>query len=202
MIAIVDYGMGNLNSVSKALENVGAKVKVTANIREIGKSDKIVLPGVGNFADAAMLLKRKGLINVIKESIEKDKYFLGICLGLQLLFSESQEDKKNKGLDIIKGGVIRFKSKNIKVPHIGWNQIIIKDSPVHPLLDGIPSESFFYFCHSYYVVPKEKEYIQATTNYGESFACAICKDNLMGVQFHPEKSQEIGLKLLRNFVRL
>lgn len=199
MLAIIDYGMGNLRSVSKALEQAGAKgVRIVSQPKEILKADKIVLPGVGAMAEAISALRKLKLIEPIKERIF-EKPFLGICLGLQLLFTESEEGGKVRGLEIFKGKVKRF-SGRLKVPHMGWNQIEQRTTE-SPILEGIPDNSFFYFCHSYYVVPEDKSIIASTTDYGKEFVSSISKDNLFACQFHPEKSQAAGLRLLKNFVR-
>jgi glutamine amidotransferase len=202
MIAVIDYGMGNLRSVAKALEAAGAAlVRITSDPKIISQADKIVLPGVGAIKEAMRELRRLGLIKVIKDNIFK-KPFLGICLGLQLLFSESEEGGKVKGLGIFPGIVKRFPNK-LKVPHMGWNQIKGKRQKAKgKILKNIPKNAYFYFCHSYYVVPKDKRLIAATTDYGKEFVSAIAKDNLFACQFHPEKSQESGLRLLKNFVKI
>ena len=198
MIAVIDYGMGNLRSVAKALEAAGAAdVRITSDPKIISQADKIVLPGVGAFKEAMRELRRLGLIKAIKDNIFK-KPFLGICLGLQLLFSESEEGGKVKGLGIFPGIVRRFPDK-LKVPHMGWNQIKVKKGKI---LKNIPKNAYFYFCHSYYVVPKDKGLIAAATDYGKEFVSAIAKDNLFACQFHPEKSQASGLRLLKNFVKI
>ena len=201
MIAIIDYGMGNLRSVAKALEAAGAAdVRITSDPKIISQADKIVLPGVGAFKEAMRELRRLGLIKAIKDNIFK-KPFLGICLGLQLLFSESEEGGKVKGLGIFPGIVKRFPDK-LKVPHMGWNQVRITNHESRITnFRNIPDNAFFYFCHSYYVVPKDKRLIAAVTDYGKDFVSAIAKDNLFACQFHPEKSQESGLRLLKNFAR-
>jgi len=200
MIAIVDYGMGNLRSVSKALERVGAKVEVTSDSKKIKKAKAVVLPGVGAFSQAVVNLEKLNLLSVLAEVIELKKPFLGICLGFQLVFTESEEGNC-KGLGIIKGRVKRFNLAGLKIPHIGWNQIKIKKSKVK-IFDSIPNNSCFYFVHSYYGEPEDKDVVVATTSYGLEFASVIHKENLFAVQFHPEKSHEIGLQLLKNFVRL
>lgn len=201
MIAIIDYGMGNIHSVQKALECQGAKVKVTNNPEEISKAQKLVLPGVGAFDDAVIELEKQNLIPVIKESIKAKKPFLGICLGMQLLFEASDEAKTKKGLGILKGQVKKFTAKkDLKVPHMGWNQL--KQTQACALLKSIPENSNVYFCHSYYPEPKEKNVIAATCHYGADFAAVVSKDNVYGAQFHPEKSQSIGLEMLKNFVEL
>ena len=213
MIAVIDYGMGNLRSVAKALESAGAnEVRVSSDAGIIRGADKIVLPGVGAIKEAMRELKRLNLIEVIQENIFK-KPFLGICLGLQLLFERSEEGGRVRGLGVFKGTVRRFPDR-LKVPHMGWNQINIKyqisnikntnQKPKlsNPFLKNIPDNSCFYFCHSYYAAPKDKNIIATTTDYGLEFASAIRKDNLFACQFHPEKSQNSGLRLLKNFVEL
>ncbi|MCK4904780.1 imidazole glycerol phosphate synthase subunit HisH [bacterium] len=203
MIAIIDYGMGNLRSVSKALESVGAKTIVTNKPEDIKSADAVILPGVGAFYRGMENLKDKKLLPVISEAVKSKKPFLGICLGLQLLFTESEEHGISKGLGLIKGRVKKF-SSGLKIPHMGWNQIRLKTEDQRPktinLFKDIPDESYFYFVHSYYVEPEDKNTIIATTNYGENFVSAINKDNIWGVQFHPEKSSDLGLKILKNFV--
>lgn len=199
MIAVIDYGMGNLRSVAKALEFVGAKVVVTQDPKEIERAEKVVLPGVGAMEQAMQRINSLKLADVIKEATKQKKPFLGICLGLQLLFNESEEGGKIKGLEIIPGSVKKF--KKLKVPHIGWNQIK-KTSEGCPLFKGIPEDAFFYFCHSYFVEPEDKSAVATRTDYGVDFASSICKENIFGVQFHPEKSQDFGLKILDNFVKL
>ena len=202
MIAVIDYGMGNLRSVAKALEAAGAAdVRITSDPKIISQADKIVLPGVGAIKEAMRELRRLGLIKVIKDNIFK-KPFLGICLGLQLLFSESEEGGKVKGLGIFPGIVRRFPNK-LKVPHMGWNQVRITNHESRITnFRNISNNSFFYFCHSYYAAPKDKSLIAAVTDYGKEFVSAIAKDNLFACQFHPEKSQESGLRLLKNFVKI
>lgn len=198
MIAVIDYNMGNLRSVAKALELLDAKVIVTSDIKLIKKADKIVFPGVGAFGDAMIELKKLNLIDTLKEEIFK-KPFLGICLGLELLFEGSEEAKDVKGLSIFKGSVKRF-SRKVKIPHMGWNQIMIKKGC--PIFKNIPDNTFMYFCHSYYVAPSDKNIIATQTKYDLDFVSAVAKDNIFAVQFHPEKSQKIGLKLLENFIKL
>ncbi len=204
MIAIIDYGMGNLRSVQKAFEKFCSNVVVSASANDILKADKIVLPGVGAFKTAMDELKKRGLIDPIKESIEKGRPFLGICLGLQLLFSESEEGGRIKGLDVIKGKVKRFKHKDgLKIPHMGWNQIrTTNDERRTTILDGVTDGSYMYFVHSYYVAPKDKDVILCETDYGRNFTSGVYKDNVYGFQFHPEKSQSAGLKIVENFVNL
>jgi glutamine amidotransferase len=202
MIAIIDYGMGNIHSVNKALEIYGAKTVVTNKPEDIRSCEKAVLPGVGAFDDAMQELKKQGLLPVINAHIKNKKPFLGICLGMQLLFQESEEAKSGRGLGILKGAVKRFpQAKNLKVPHMGWNQLkkTIADCP---LLAGVEDGAYVYFCHSYYSQPQAKEVTAATTDYAGGFTSVVWKDNVYGVQFHPEKSQSIGLKMIENFVEL
>lgn len=213
-IAIVDYGMGNLRSVQKGFEKVGQNVVVTNEPRAVLDSDGVVLPGVGAFSDCMKNLKKGALIDSVIKSIEMGKPYLGICLGLQILFSESEEFGISNGLNIIKGKVKRFpdgmrepvpslpsgvsiEPSVLKVPHMGWNRITIERKP--PILEDIPGGSYFYFIHSYYVVPEDKDVIATTTDYGITFTSMIWKDNIMATQFHPEKSQELGLKILKRF---
>ncbi len=202
MIAIIDYGMGNLRSVEKALEVSGAKdVFVTSKLKDIKKADKIVMPGVGAMKEAMQALRKLRLIEPLKVIITQKPY-LGICLGLQLLFEKSEEGRSTKGLGIFKGRVVKFPDK-VKVPHMGWNELRVKGEGLRgKLLKNIPDNSYFYFCHSYYVEPEDKSIILAQTGYGFDFTSAICKDNIFAVQFHPEKSQRLGLKLLENFVKI
>jgi imidazole glycerol phosphate synthase glutamine amidotransferase subunit len=175
---------------------VGANAKITQSKDDILKAEKIVLPGVGAFAVAIKKLESLALIDPLKKAIDSNKPFLGICLGLQLLFTESEEAKGVKGLNVFKGTVKKF--KKLKVPHIGWNQIKI-NSNNSKLFQGINDYANMYFCHSYYVEPQDKEIISAITDYGLDFVSAISKGNIFGVQFHPEKSQRLGLKILENF---
>ncbi|HLF18520.1 MAG TPA: imidazole glycerol phosphate synthase subunit HisH [Candidatus Omnitrophota bacterium] len=199
MIAIIDYGMGNLRSVQKALEASGAKAAVTQSKDDILQASKVVLPGVGAMKPAMERLTELGLIDVIKRTIEQRKPFLGICLGLQLLMEKSSEGGSTPGLGIFKGDVRQF--TGLKVPQIGWNQLKMKGKNC-PLFKGIDSGSNVYFCHSYYVNPKDKNDIAAATDYGVEYASSLWRENVFGVQFHPEKSQTIGLKILKNFTEL
>lgn len=214
MIAIIDYGMGNLRSVQKALEVVGAKTKIVSKPTGLKSCEKIVFPGVGAFGDAMRELRLSGLDEAIRGSIKKGKPFLGLCLGLQLLFEKSEEAPRVKGLGILKGEVEKFCfSKNekratndvLKVPHMGWNSIVNSRSSIvnkNRLLKAIPKGSHFYFVHSYYVKPKDRKSVIAETDYGIRFVSGVCKDNVFGLQFHPEKSQGLGLKILKNFISL
>lgn len=200
MIAIIDYGMGNIHSVAKAIQVCGGRAQVTNKKSDIKSCDKIVLPGVGAFDDALAELEKQDLAVVIKEQINGGKPFLGICLGMQILFESSQEAKNNKGLGILKGEVVKFNVKfGQKVPHMGWNDLNITADNC-PLLHGINKNSQVYFCHSYYPDPADKAVIAATCDYGPEFSCVVWKANVYGVQFHPEKSQAIGLKIMKNFV--
>ncbi|MCQ9208814.1 MAG: imidazole glycerol phosphate synthase subunit HisH [Omnitrophica bacterium] len=198
-IAVVDYGLGNLRSVSKAIEAVGAETKVTNDLKDLAHAAAIVLPGVGAFKRAIENLKRLDIIPAILQAIKEGKPFLGICLGLQILFTESAEHGKTKGLDVIPGEVKKFTS-SVKIPHMGWNSLDFKaESSKSKIFEGIPDKSYFYFVHSYYVKPKDKQTIVTTTEYGQEFVSAVNRDNLWGVQFHPEKSEKLGLKVLENF---
>ena len=198
MIAIIDYNAGNLQNVYNALTYIGAECKITSDRAEIQKADKIILPGVGAFAYAYKSLTSGGIADTVKEQISKGVPFLGICLGLQLLFEHSAEGD-SPGLSVLKGTVERF-SNNVIVPHIGWNSIEIKKD--NPLLRGIDDGSYFYFVHSYYVIPENKDVISTTTPYDGGFCSMISKDNMFATQFHPEKSQKKGLQFFKNFVNL
>lgn len=198
MIAIIDYGMGNLRSVSKAFEAVGHQAIVTRDAQVIGNASHVVLPGVGAFGDCMANIERYGLVEPIHASIQSGKPFLGICLGLQVLFTESEEFGPHKGLDIIPGKVRRFAvGAGLKVPHIGWNQVDLQQAC--PLFDGIADGADWYFVHSYFVDPREKQLAASTTTYGAPFVSSIWKDNIVACQFHPEKSQAVGLRLIKNF---
>jgi len=206
MITIIDYGMGNLRSVQKGFEKVGFAAKVTDNAEEVTKAEKLVLPGVGAFKDCMDNLREGGFIEPIRRHVTAGKPFLGICLGLQLLFSESEEFGRHQGLGIIPGRVVRFPAdmrlaeEELKVPHMGWNQIRLQQDI--PLFRGIADGTSVYFVHSYYVVPDDPKDIAAVTDYGIEFCSAICRGNVMATQFHPEKSQQVGLRILRNFGEL
>ncbi len=200
MIAIIDYGMGNIHSVNKALQLYGAKTIVTNSPKDIELCDKVVLPGVGAFADAMSELEKRDLVAHLIAHIKNKKPFLGICLGMQLLFKESQEARGCRGLGVFKGMVRRFtENKSLKVPHIGWNQLEETKGDC-PILKGIPDNPYVYFCHSYYPEPSDKNIIAAVTDYGFNFGSVLWQDNIYGVQFHPEKSQAVGLKILENFL--
>lgn len=209
-IGVVDYGMGNLRSVSKALESLGFPTKVSGDAKELSPCRGIVLPGVGAFRDCMENLSRQGLLPFLSDALADGRPFLGICLGQQLLFSESEEFGRHKGIGFFPGKVVRFPAKaagpeggsgtGLKVPHMGWNRV--EFSGDHPMLRGIPSGSYFYFVHSYYVVPDDPAVVACRTSYGVEFASGVGKGNLLAVQFHPEKSQVAGLALLSNFGRL
>jgi glutamine amidotransferase len=200
-IVIIDYGMGNLRNVQKGFEKIGLKAQLTRSKKEIERASAIVLPGVGAFKDCMENLEKYGLVDPLLRSIEKGKPYLGICLGLQILFSESEEFGSHRGLDLIRGKVVKFKSDpEHKVPHMGWNTIE-KEKEV-PALQGLESGDFFYFVHSYYVIPEEPQWISTFTIYGKSFVSSIWKENLFATQFHPEKSQQKGLRILENFIKL
>lgn len=205
-ITIIDYGMGNLRSVHKAFEQLGFSAEVTADPRVAGRADHLVLPGVGAFKDCMDHLREGGFIEPIKRHVESGRPFLGICLGLQLLFSESEEFGRHQGLDLIPGRVVRFDAgmqaggEELKVPHMGWNRIAIARRA--PIYRGIADGAFVYFVHSYHVVPEDPAVVATTTDYGINFCSSIWRDNLMATQFHPEKSQQVGLAMLKNFGEL
>ncbi|MHC4453892.1 MAG: imidazole glycerol phosphate synthase subunit HisH [Planctomycetota bacterium] len=226
MIAIIDYGMGNLRSVAKAFEKVGVDAVITDEPGIIEKADKIVLPGVGAFKDAKEGLQERNLIEPIINHIKQRKLFLGICLGLHLLFTKSNEDGEHEGLNIVPGEVVRFKAdrftvnntnsrnyvaepskslpginnKKLKIPHMGWNTIRAKKEV--PILKGLPDDAYMYFVHSYYVVPEQNEVVATETDYGVPFVSMISVDNVFAMQFHPEKSQRYGLMIIKNFGEL
>ncbi len=199
MIAIIDYGMGNLRSVQKGFERVGHEAVVTGEAKAILSASKVVLPGVGAFPDCMRNLREYGLIDAVRQSIKSGKPFLGICLGLQLLFTESEEFGISKGLDIIKGRVVRFRPSDpsLKIPHMGWNAVSIKRRP--PVLAEVPDRSHFYFVHSFHVVPEDTSVVATTTDFGVEFVSSVWKDNIFACQFHPEKSQALGLSILKHF---
>ena len=200
MIAIIDYGMGNLRSVQKGLERVGIDAIVTRDVSQILSARGVVLPGVGAFSACMENLGKFGLTEPIRQIVRQKKPFLGICLGFQLLFSESEEFGKQKGLDLFAGRVVGFHAdENLKVPHMGWNRIEKKTDSL--FLEGISNGDYVYFVHSFYVVPDNRSIVATTTEYGDSFVSSIATDRLFACQFHPEKSQELGLRILANFGR-
>ena len=195
MIAIIDYGMGNLGSVAKALHHVGCAAEITSDAHHLEQAAGLVLPGVGAFDDCIRGLREHDLVGPICELVTAGKPFLGICLGLQMLFAHSEEGSE-PGLGLLAGEVVRFRH-DLKVPQIGWNQVSSKRPAPH--IAGIADQSWFYFVHSYYVVPEDESVIATTTDYGYAFCSAVWRDNLFACQFHPEKSQAVGLQLLTNF---
>ena len=206
MIAVVDYGMGNLHSVAKGLERVGGEVVVTHDAQVVAAADKVVLPGVGAFRDCLANLDRFGLRAAVAARLTDERPFLGICLGFQLLFERSHEYGLHDGFGRLKGEVVPFPADladdgvRLKVPHMGWNEVQPRGD--NPLFAGIPAGATFYFCHSYYARPADEASIAATCHYGLDYCCMVAAGNLFGVQFHPEKSQRWGLQVLENFVRL
>lgn len=201
MIAIIDYGAGNLQSVKKALDFIGAESVITDNPETINTCDKILLPGVGSFGDAMASMRAKNLVETVKQNALSGKAFLGICLGLQLLFEESEESPNVQGLGIFKGKIRRFPSDmGLKIPHIGWNSLEIKQKDT--LFKGIPENSYVYFVHSYYLEAEDLTDVATITNYGIDFHSAVGKGNIFATQFHPEKSGDVGLQILRNFASM
>ncbi|MEW6517510.1 MAG: imidazole glycerol phosphate synthase subunit HisH [candidate division FCPU426 bacterium] len=198
MVAIVDYRMGNLHSVQKACTRAGLPSRITSQARDLRRSRAIILPGVGAFGHAMQNLSRQRLIGVLKEAAFNGKPLLGVCLGMQLLFETSEEFGRHAGLGIFPGRVRPF-PKKYKVPHMGWNSLSVKRR--HPLLRGIPDGSYMYFVHSFYCEPADPQLTLATTAYGIEVAAAVGKDNILATQFHPEKSQDLGLQVYRNLAR-
>ena len=197
VIIIIDYGMGNLRSVQKAFEARGARPKVTSDPAEVEKADKIILPGVGAFGQAMQELKKKKLLGALKDKVQSGTPYLGLCLGMQLLFSHSEEGNV-KGLGILPGQVKRFRG-NLKVPHMGWNTLSVRKDRC-PLMQGVRGSDYFYFVHSFYAVPEEKEDVLTSTGYGADFCSAVWRGNIFATQFHPEKSQSAGLGIVENFI--
>jgi glutamine amidotransferase len=206
MIAIIDYGMGNLRSVQKGFEKIGSDAVVTADPKVVLEAERVVLPGVGAFRDCMRNLEQAGFVESILKVIQEGRPFLGICVGMQLLFTQSEEFGIYPGLNVIPGNVLRFADgmveagENLKVPHMGWNQLSIKRPA--PLFAGIEDGSNVYFVHSYYVKPEDDSVVAATTGYGIDFCAAIWRDNIVATQFHPEKSQDKGLAMLKNFAQM
>ena len=201
MIAIIDYGAGNLQSVKKAFDFIGAESVITDNPEIINACDRILLPGVGSFGDAMDSMHKSGLVETIKQNALSGKPFLGICLGLQLLFEESEESPGVKGLGIFKGKIKKFSpDMGLKIPHIGWNSLEIKQKDT--LFKNVPENSYVYFVHSYYLHAEDEEDVATVTNYGIDFHSAVGKNNVFATQFHPEKSGDVGLQILKNFASM
>ena len=201
MIAIIDYDAGNIKSVEKALQKLGADVVITNDAQEILRADKVILPGVGAFGDAMANLKKFGLDKVIYEVVENGTPFLGICLGLQLLFERSDETPGVAGLGILKGEILRIPDKDdLKIPHMGWNSLLLQNQG--RLFQGLSEQSYVYFVHSYYLKAEDEQIVKATTDYSVNIHASVEKDNVFACQFHPEKSSDVGLQILKNFVEL
>jgi imidazole glycerol-phosphate synthase subunit HisH len=198
MISVIDYGMGNLRSVTKALELYTDDVEVITDPHQIERTDGLVLPGDGAFAMAMDNLHHRGWVDVLRDYIKSDSPFLGICLGYQLLFSESEEFGQTKGLDIVKGKVVKFSHQSLKVPHMGWNEVSFSGDSQY--LKGIDDMSYFYFIHSFYPVVDDESWIVGNSDYGGQFTAVVGKGNVLATQFHPEKSHRSGLKIIENFV--
>ena len=196
-IAMIDYGIGNLRSVEKALAHVGAEVTFAATPEDVRRASRLVLPGVGAFAAGMAALRQRGLVEPIRQAAAAGVPILGICLGMQLLFAEGEERGRHQGLGLLPGKVVRFPEDRLKVPHVGWNQIEHDGS--HPLLQAVPGGSYAYFIHSYYCQPANPDTILAQAEYGHPFTAIAGRDNIVGIQFHPEKSQATGLQILKNF---
>lgn len=201
-ITIIDYGMGNLRSVQKALEHLGSSATISSSPSQIAAAEKVILPGVGAFRDAIKAIREHDLFDVIHDFVDSGKPFLGICLGLQLLFDLSYEDGEYEGLGIVPGKVRKFElPPDLKIPHMGWNQLSTRAAQ-NTLLKDISDDAWFYFVHSYYVDPSDDSWTAARTDYGGEFVSVVNRGNVFATQFHPEKSQQAGLQLLRNFISL
>ena len=201
MIAMIDYDAGNIKSVEKALQKLGADVVITKDPQVILGADKVILPGVGSFGDAMDNLKKYGLDEVIHQVVEKGTPFLGICLGLQLLFERSDESPEATGLGILKGEILRIPdAEGLKIPHMGWNSLHLQNNG--RLFNGLKENDYVYFVHSYYLKAEDEEIVKATTNYSVNIHASVEKDNVFACQFHPEKSSDVGLQILKNFVEL
>lgn len=201
MIALIDYDAGNTKSVEKALHFLGQEAVLTRDREELLAAEKVILPGVGNFGEAMANLERFGLVSVIRQIVERKTPFLGICLGLQLLFEESEEAPGVPGLGILKGKILKIpEAEGLKIPHMGWNSLHLKNQG--RLFRNIPEESYVYFVHSYYLKAVEREIVKAAASYGVEIDASVEKDNVFACQFHPEKSSEVGLNILKNFVSL
>lgn len=198
MISVIDYGAGNIRNVVNALNKLGYEVNLTSNPDEVLSADKVILPGVGAAGDTVSSLKKLDLVEPVRRIIAENKPFMGICIGLQILFTETQEDMGQKCLDVFSGMVKRF-PEGRKIPHMGWNQV--KQKVDHPVFEGVPDNSNFYFVHSYYVDPEDSSLVAGTTEYGVDFCSIIAKGNVIGTQFHPEKSGDPGLRIYDNFIR-
>lgn len=199
MVSIIDYGAGNLMSVKKALDFIGAESEITADKDKIKNASHVILPGVGSFGDAMASMAERGLVDTVRETALSGRPFLGICLGLQLLFAESDESPAVRGLGVLDGKISLIpKNDGLKVPHMGWNSVEIKQNS--GIFKGIPNGSYFYFVHSFYLNGAKENEVAGTTQYGTEIQCAVEKGNLCATQFHPEKSGEIGLTLLKNFL--
>jgi glutamine amidotransferase len=199
-IAIVDYGMANLRSVQKAFEQVGHRAEIISRPEQVESADKVVLPGVGAFQDAVATLRAQELDRPVLQHIQRGRPFLGICLGLQMLFDVGYEDGEHRGLGVLRGKCVRFdvdRTMGLKVPHMGWNQLDVRRPS--PLFNGLAEGAGVYFVHSYYVEPEDPNVIATTTDYGVPFVSSVWRDNIMATQFHPEKSQKVGLQILANF---
>jgi len=200
MIAIIDYGAGNLRSVEKAFQAVGVAVQVSSDAGLLSEAEKLVLPGVGAFGDAMEKLRAAGLDKLVQRAAQEGKPILGICVGLQLFFDEGFEFGRHQGLGLLRGRVVRFPENGIRIPQVGWNQVELQRPS--PLFNGIEDRSFFYFVHSYYTQADAEEDILGITEYGIRYASVCARGRIFGVQFHPEKSQDNGLRLLKNFAEL
>ena len=198
MIALIDYGSGNLRSVSKALEHEGAQVTLVDRPEGLRQASSVVLPGVGSFGDCVSNLQQRGLWEPLREWLQNDRPFLGICLGYQMLFESSEESPEIPGFGFFKGKVRRFADQGLKIPHMGWNTLDLKE---HCLWRGLPPDPYFFFVHSYFPQPEEESIITSRATYGESFAASVAKGRVAAMQFHPEKSQGVGLQVLRNFIQ-
>ena len=199
MIAIIDYSAGNLRSVARALDFLGIENKITNSPESVAAADAVIVPGVGQAASAMRNLKEAGLVEVIRKNIEMGKSYLGICLGLQILFEKSAEDD-SKCFGIFDGEVVKFSSDKVKIPHIGWNPI--EFSEASQILDGVGNSTPFYFAHSFFGIPRDENLVKATTTHGEIFPAVINRGNVWGVQFHPEKSGKAGLRVLEHFTKM
>jgi len=197
-ITMIDYGGSNLRSAQKAFEFVGADLVTTADPDVIRRADKLVLPGVGAFGAGMEAVRALSLVEPIQEAVQRDIPLLGICIGMQFLFEDSNEMGQHEGLGLIPGHVVRFPSNGLKVPHMGWNQLDHDGS--HFLLQGVESGAYTYFVHSYHCVPDDEDWIVASTDYGRPFCAIVARENVYGIQFHPEKSHQIGLRIIQNFV--